>query len=177
MFCRVLLIGWLSLAATPAFAQTGQQRAVYETEVDAPVEEVWKAFTTGDGLKAWMAPIVDIHLTVGGKMRANYQKDGSLDDDNTIENTILSYDPPRMLSLKATKYPKNFPFVEAAKKTWSVFYFSKLSPTRTKVTVVGLGYTEDEQSQKMRAFFAGSNRYVLDKMKKALKEKALNKKE
>ena len=137
-------------------------RAVYETEIEAPVADVWRAFTTSEGLRAWMAPLADVELAVGGKMRANYQSDGVLGDDHTIENTILCYDPRRMLALRATKFPAGFPFVNAARETWSVFYFDALEKDRTKITVVGLGYTEEPESQRMRSFFATSNAQVLD---------------
>jgi len=117
-----------------------------------------------------MAPLVEIELAVGGKMKANYNAKGKIGDETTIENTILSFDPKRMLSLKATGFPKGFPFEDAAKATWSVFYFTELPSSRTKITVVGLGYTDDEQSKKMRSFFATANKHSLDKLKDALKK-------
>ncbi len=117
-----------------------------------------------------MAPLADIDFKVGGKWRANYNPKGKLGDETTIENTILCYDPKRMIALKATTFPKGFSFVEAAKKTWTVFYFSAVSTSRTKITVVGLGYTASEQSQKMRSFFATANKYSLDKLNEALKK-------
>ena len=101
----------------------------------------------------WLAPLVEIDFAIGGKIRSNYNPNGKIGDATTIENTILSFDPKRMISLRPTKFPVGFPFVEAAKKEWTVFYFQKISSTRTKVTLVGLGYTDDEQSRKLREFF------------------------
>ncbi len=151
-------------------ATADDSRVVYETEIEADINAVWKAFTTNDGLEAWMAPIVEIELVVGGKMKANYNAKGKIGDETTIENTILSFDPQRMLSLKATAFPKGFPYKDAAKATWSVFYFSELPSSRTKITVVGLGYTEDEQSKKMRSFFAAANKHSLGKLNEVLKK-------
>ena len=74
----------------------------------------------------------------------------------------------RMIALKAVTFPEGFAFVEAAQETWTIFYFSPISTSRTKVTVVGLGYTDSEQSQKMRSFFAGANAYSLRQLEKAL---------
>lgn len=163
--CTLLL---LTMMLIPAVTTAQTNREVYEYELDANVEVVWQAFTTSEGLTQWMAPLADIELKVGGKMRSNYNPEGKLGDATTIENTILSFDPQRMLSLKATKYPKGFPFEKAAKPTWSIFYFSKLDSTRTKVTVVGLGYMDDEESKKMRSFFKFANKQVLDKLAAAL---------
>ena len=153
-------------------ARADDRREVMEVEIDAGVDQVWNAFTTTDGLKMWVSPLVEVDLRVGGKWRANYNAEGKLGDETTIENTILSYDPKRMLSLKATGFPKDFPFAEAAKEAWTVFYFSSLSESRTKITVVGLGYNDSEQSQKMRSFFKVANKYSLDKLNAALKPAA-----
>ena len=99
-----------------------------------------------------------------------------LGDVTTIENTILCYDPKRMLSIKATAFPEGFEFVDAAKETWSIFYFAKVSDSKTKITIVGLGYSDSEQSKKMRAFFKPANKYSMDQLKAALEKKAPEKK-
>ncbi len=158
------------LSSVGSVVAADNNRVVYDTEIDADIDTVWNAFTTNDGLRTWMAPLVEIELAVGGKMKSNYNAKGKLGDETTIENTILSFDPKRMLSLKATGFPKDFPFKDAARATWSVFYFTELPSSRTKITVVGLGYTDDEQSKKMRSFFATANKHSLDKLKDALKQ-------
>lgn len=155
-----------AFAVLPVVAE--DEREVFEYEIDAGIDSVWNAFTTTKGLQSWVAPLAEIDFRVGGLWRANYNAEGELGDSTTIENTILSYDPKRMVSLKATTFPEGFPFEEAARHAWTVFYFSPISPTKTKITVVGLGYTDSEQSQKMRSFFAEANAYSLDQLNKAL---------
>lgn len=145
-----------------------EHREVYEHEINADLDSVWQAFSTSEGLMKWMAPLADVDFKVGGKMRSNYNAKGELGDSTTIENTILSFDPKRMISLKATKYPKGFPFEIAAKSTWSIFYFTDLGSSRTKIRVVGLGYSDEEDSKKMRSFFKSANKQVLDKLSDAL---------
>ena len=171
MFRRVILLSaalFSLVLICPVVAD--DDRAVYETEIDADIDAVWEAFTTQEGLRSWMAPLVEIDLAVGGKMRANYNPEGEIGDSTTIENTILCFDPRRMLSLKVAKFPEGFPFEEAAKETWSVFYFEALPSSRTKITVVGLGYTDSEDSQRMRGFFATANQHSLDKLNEVLKQ-------
>lgn len=170
---KALLLTLLAGSCFYSFAED-QSRAVFEAELDADIDSVWEAFTTNEGLSKWMAPIIDIDMKVGGKMRSNYNPNGKLGDPTTIENTILSFDTKRMLSLKATGYPEGFPFREAEKNTWSVFYFSKISSSRTKLTIVGLGYTDDEESQKMRSFFSVGNKQLIDKLNSVLQEKKAN---
>ena len=149
-------------------AWANEDREVSESVIHAGIEEVWAAFTTTEGLQSWVSPIADIDFRVGGKWRVNYNPEGTLGDDNTIENTILSYDPKRMLSLKATGFPAGFEFAEAAAKTWSVFYFKSLTEDTTSVTIVGLGYDDTEASQKMRSFFESANAYSMGQLNAAL---------
>lgn len=174
---RILITAFIATLATVTIASAQEQRELFEVEIDASVDDVWKAFTTTEGLKSWVAPLADIDFKVGGKWRANYNKDGELGDSATIENTILCYDPKRMISLKATGFPESFPFADAAKETWSVFYFASVSSSKTKITVVGLGYNDSEQSKKMRSFFETANKYSMDQLSAALKKPSASKKE
>ena len=159
-----------TLLATLAFCgwTTGavgeQPPLVHEGIIHASVDDVWAAFTTKDGLESWMVAHAEIDLRIDGKMRTNYQADGAIGDSNTIENTILSFDPKRMLSIKATKPPANFPFKSAIKSTWSVMYFDALSPKRTRLRIIGLGYGTDEEATKMRAFFEMGNAWTISKL-------------
>ena len=104
-------------------------------------------------------------------MVSNYDPKGKLGDAKTIENTILSFDPKRMLSIRATKAPEGFPFANAIKNVWTVLYFEKVGPTSTKLTVSMLGYTSDEESQKMRKHFECGNDLTLKKLQKHFEEK------
>lgn len=175
---RNIIIAVISVlfVATAALGQD-DNRLVDSFEIEASIDDVWHAFTTTDGLKSWVAPLADIDFRVGGKWRANYNQDGKLGDATTIENTILCYDPKRMLSIKATGFPEGFEFVDAAKETWSVFYFTKISDTTTKIKIVGLGYTDSEQSKQMRAFFKPANKYAMDQLKAALEKQVPKKRD
>ncbi len=146
----------LTIALAPV-AKSGETSLRHTAMINAPIEEVWDSFVTTEGLQKWIAKNADFDLRVGGKMRVNYNKDGVLGDANTIENTILSYEPMRMLSLKATRAPVGFPFANAIKDTWSVMYFEPQGDAHTRLTISGLGYTDDAESQRMRSFFDWGN--------------------
>jgi uncharacterized protein YndB with AHSA1/START domain len=164
----------LSILLIVAGLSTGVPRAisasvdpvVTEAVVDAPVAEVWKAWTTKEGIESWMVAKTDIDLRVGGAWRTSYSKSSNLDDDESIRHTVLAFDPLRMFSMRTVKPPKNFPFPNALMKTWTVVYFEPLGELRTRVTAHMLGFTEDEESQKMRAFFEAGNRTTLDNLVK-----------
>ena len=165
---RISLLACSVAVFSAALAVAEDNRQVLEMEIDASIDQVWDAFTTTAGLKSWAAPLADVDFKIGGKWRANYNPQGKLGDATTIENTILSYDPRRMLSIRPTRFPQGFPFVEAARQTWTVFYFSPVTKARTKVRLVGLGYTDDKQSQQLRAFFLQGNKFSLAKLAQAL---------
>lgn len=149
-------------------AQVGKEEGVLrqEIEIDASVDEVWAAFTTKEGVESWMVPQAEIDLRVGGKMRTNYNRNGTIGDATTIESTIIGLEPKRMLSLKVTKPPKGFPFPKAIENTWAEFYFDEVGPKRTRVRVIGFGYGENEESQKMREHFRTGNAWTLKQLQK-----------
>ena len=141
---------------------------VQEIEIDTPVEVVWRAFTTAEGFKALGAAKARIDLRVGGKMLSHYDPDGVLGDEGTIENTILAFEPMRMFAFQISKPPKGFPFMSAYATTWSVATFEDLGNNRTRLRLAMLGYTEDPESQRMRAFFEQGNAWVLQHLKEVL---------
>ena len=142
---------------------------VSEGVIGAPVASVWKAWTTTDGLKSWMAPVADIDLRLDGLMRANYNASGSLDDNATIHNRILAFEPERLLSIRVAKAPEKFPFKADIGTMWTVLYFAPLADGKTHLRVVGLGFGPGESAQKMKAFFQQGNDYTVALLQKHFK--------
>ncbi len=148
---------------------------VHEGIVAAPLDDVWTAFTTREGQESWMVAHSEIDLKIGGQMRTHYDPKGTIGDAKTIENTIICYDPKRMLSLKVSKPPEGFPFPNAVKNMWTVIYFEANSPTTTRVRIVGLGFGDDEESKKMREFFDRGNAFTLKKLQEKFASKKSDK--
>lgn len=158
----------MALVTANLFAECAhaQESIVAEGVVDAPVAEVWKAWTTSSGLKAWLAPHAEIELKVGGLMRTNYDEKGKLGDAGSIENRILSFEPERMLSIQVSKPPANFPFRAIASQMWTVLYFTPTAQGKTTLRIVGLGFGSDSESQGMKEFFQRGNAYTLEELQK-----------
>ena len=163
-----LLVLLLATICGPAAAlvgdRSGDDRLVHEGVVAAPVKDVWAALTTEEGQESWMVAHSELELKVGGLMRTHYDPKGRIGDPKTIENTIISYDPERMLSFRVTKAPDGFPFPNAVTSMWTVIYLEAAGPRATRVRFVGLGFGGDEESVKMRAFFDRGNAYTLKKL-------------
>lgn len=154
----LLLMGVVVHAAQP-------EPVVSEAVVNAPIDAVWKAWTTKTGLEAWLFGKTEIDLKVGGTWFTNYSRESNLRDDTTIQQTILAFDPGRMLAFRTSKAPANFPFPEVT-QTWTVVYFDQAGVSKTRVLARMFGFGDDEQSQKMRAFFERGNKSELDKLVK-----------
>jgi uncharacterized protein YndB with AHSA1/START domain len=148
-----------------------ESRQITEGIIDAPLDAVWNAFATKEGQEAWNVAHAEIDLKIGGKMRTHYDAKGKIGDANTIENIILAFEPRKMLTIKVGKPPEKFPFKEAIKNVWHVLYFEEAGPNRTRVRVVGLGYSADEESKKLRAFFEKGNAYTLKRLQEHFAKK------
>lgn len=149
-----------------------QPAQVTEAVMNASAEDVWNAFTTAKGQEGWNVAKAEFELKVGGRWRTHYSKEGVLDDEGSIEHTILCYDPRSMISFRTVKFPKSFPFKESFSRVWHVLYLEPVGPNQTKVTLKGLGYGDDDESKKCRAFFERGNKISMDSLKKYV-EKAV----
>jgi hypothetical protein len=66
-----------------------------------------------------------------------------------------------MIAFRTIKTPKNFAF-PAVTNTWTVVYFEPAGVDKTRVTARMMGIEDDEQGQKMRAFFERGNKQQMD---------------
>ena len=157
MRCWLALVLFMPMAVAQAQAPAEKPSFVNEGIVSAPIDEVWKAWSTSEGYRALGVALADVDLRVGGLIRSRYRADGILGDEQTIENEILAYEPPRMIAIRIHKTPANFPFKEAWKHTWTVVTLTPLDGNRTHLRVSSLGYGADPESQAMRRFFEHGN--------------------
>ncbi|HEY7337256.1 MAG TPA: SRPBCC domain-containing protein [Bryobacteraceae bacterium] len=134
---------------------------VNEATLNAPVAEVWKVWTSGEGYKSVGVALADVDFRIGGLIRSRYSAAGALGDEETIENRILAYEPQRMIAIRIERPPKSFPFREAWKSTWTVVTLSDLGNNRTHIRVASMGYGTDEESVAMRRFFESGNAATL----------------
>jgi uncharacterized protein YndB with AHSA1/START domain len=140
----------------------GEPSFVNEGVIAAPMADVWRVWSTSDGYKRLGVALAAVDLRVGGLIRSRYGADGVLGDEQTIENEILAYEPPRMIAFRIRKTPANFPFKEAWKHTWTVVTLTPLPDGRTHVRGASLGYGTDPESLAMRRFFERGNQQTID---------------
>jgi uncharacterized protein YndB with AHSA1/START domain len=123
---RILAVGVGLLSGGTVLAQS----AGTEAFINAPLAEVWAAFTEPQGLARLGATQASVDLRVGGEIRVQYAADGAA----TMVQEILAYDPQRMLALRDRAGAQN-----AASTAWSVIYFTPSGEDMTHVRIVSLG--------------------------------------
>ena len=102
------------------------RQLVIEVEVPAPVSEVWKAFSTSEGLRTWLFPHATVELKPGGDWLVRFP------GGSTGGGTIVSFVPEKEIVISALA-PDKFPHVRA-ERTRAVFQFEP----RGNATIVRL---------------------------------------
>src|SRR5205085_1366274 len=85
-------------------------KLVIEVEVPAPVSEVWRAFSTSQGLSTWLAPNSVVDLRPGGEWMVHFP------GGSTGGGNIISFVPEKEMVLAALA-PDQFPHVRAERTT------------------------------------------------------------
>ena len=118
----MLVLSLLTAVALQAGPVTVQQVAApekalrFEVTVPAPVDEVWAAFTTKEGLQTWLWKDVRVDLRPGGDWIVQYTPTA------TGGGTILSLAPRHEIAIRALA-PERFPAVRQTGTT-AVFRFA-----------------------------------------------------
>ncbi|MFM9995126.1 MAG: SRPBCC domain-containing protein [Phycisphaerales bacterium] len=165
-FALALLVACLAEGAVYAPPDRGRTVAS-SVVIGAPAAEIFGSFTTPEGLvKAWGVAKAKVDFRVGGQIRTAYQPDTDLDSPKAIVNTILAYEPDRMLAIKATA-PEGSPdwLLAICETGWNVLRLEPLGPALTRVTCTGMGYKDGPLFDQALKFFKTGNDWTLKQMK------------
>jgi uncharacterized protein YndB with AHSA1/START domain len=156
----------LTLAASSLLAQTAPMPApsheaastaaekalMIELTIPAPLPEVWKAFSTSEGLMTWLTPSATVDLRPGGDWICHFPG-GSIGG-----GTIMSLVPQQELVISALA-PDKFPNVRAHRTTAS-FSFTPNGNT-TLVRLTQTGWQEGDEWNKAYEYLAVGNAQLL----------------
>jgi len=140
-----------------------------ETVLKCSLDEAWELFATNDGLRTWLAPVVEVDFSNGGRWIASYDKTKKIEDPGNIVNEIVCIVPKEMYVLRVRQVPDNFPFDE--KKMYegrSVMQFEKLGKKRTKLTLTGTGFGEGREWDKLYNFGLRANKFTFLELHKRI---------
>ena len=155
----------LALLGVAAVAQEKPASTVAaEGVVDAPIDEVWRVFSTAEGYRKLGVAQAEMDFRPGGLIRTHYDPKGQLGDDGTIVTEILTYDPGRVITTRIARPPKRFPFMTAYRTVWTVVTLRDAGYGRTHVRCAMAGFDGTAESQAMRAFFERGNAAVIKQL-------------
>jgi len=120
--------------------------------VEATPEEVWRAWTTVEGVKTFFAVDARIELRVGGEYEIYFDSSASEGERGSEGCKVLSYVPGSMLSF-SWNAPPQFEKTREERAQWVVLFFLPVGERRTLVRFLELGWTDDEESQQVYRYF------------------------
>jgi uncharacterized protein YndB with AHSA1/START domain len=174
-FKKIITVMSLLIITTPVFTQStskidtlpsGELMLQQHIEINAPVENLWRAYTEPEEWKQWVTPVVEIDFKINGTIKSHYQPDAKIGDDGTIVIHILNYIPNKQITMQA-EIAENFPeFVKGEEKNlYSIVYFEKIDEGLTKVSLYGVGYKNEERWHELMKFFIQGNEMTLNNLK------------
>jgi uncharacterized protein YndB with AHSA1/START domain len=131
---------------------------LFEVTIPAPLDDVWRAFATSDGLSTWLTPGATVDLRPGGEWTAHYPGGG------TGGATIVSFVEKQEMTLRAMA-PEQFPTVRK-ERTTAVFRFRADGPRSTVVTLEQTGWKEGEEWDKAYEYLAKGNPQLLETLRR-----------
>lgn len=155
-----------SRAAEAGKGDGGERAITEEVVVAAPVGDVWRAWTTSEGIARFFAPQADIEMEVGGKYEL-YIAPASPEGQRGSEGCkVLAFWPEKMLSFSWSAPPR---FEEVRKeRTQVVLLFDSLAPDRTRVELTQRGWGAGAEWDEVYRYFSRAWPAVLKAMKAAL---------
>jgi uncharacterized protein YndB with AHSA1/START domain len=125
---------------------------IIELTIPAPLPDVWKAFTTSDGLMTWLTPSATVELRPGGDWICHFP------GGSTGGGTIVSFIPQQQLVISALA-PDKFPTVRA-QRTNAKFTFSA-NGNSTLVRLTQTGWQEGDEWNRAYEYLAAGNAQLL----------------
>lgn len=153
----ILLLLCFSWSGQNAFVSAGParndlDRAIrLEIVVNAPLDKVWRAWTTRDGIKSFFAPDCEIDLRVLGKYDILFAPSAAAGLRGAEGNLLLAIQHGKMLSF-TWDAPPNFPEIRK-QRTTVVIRFLSLEQNKTKLVFRQYGWGEGDDWDQVHEYF------------------------
>jgi uncharacterized protein YndB with AHSA1/START domain len=127
-----------------------EKQLLKTVQVAASPDQVWRAWTTADGIGTFFAPYARVELRPGGPYEIYFDKEpeGLRGSEGC---RVLSFVPSKMLSF-SWGAPPRFPQARRDNAQWVVI-FLEASGAGTRVTLVELGWKEGEEGEAVYRYF------------------------
>ena len=161
------LLAALAALAVPCLilaAEAPMKMIEKSATVPAPASEVWKAWTTPEGVATFFAPKARLELRLGGPFEMLFAPDMPAGAQGSEGCKVLSFLPGRMLSFNWNAPPK-FPAVRnGGEHTFVVVEIQSLGERKTQVTLTHLGWREGPEWDQVYAYFNRAWEVVLARL-------------
>ncbi|RMH13486.1 MAG: hypothetical protein D6695_03885 [Planctomycetota bacterium] len=157
LLCASLLLIGLAHIDSPAPIRT-------EIVVEAPVSEVWAAWTSEPGLESWLAPSALVELRPGGRYAINVNN--RIGESGTVELRVLAFEPNRMFAYTTTPPDDEFLKSISDGDSWAVVTFTPLDASNTLVQHTSLGWRGGDDWDDTERFVRRANQYVLEMLRR-----------
>jgi uncharacterized protein YndB with AHSA1/START domain len=137
-----------------------------EVVVAAPIDRVWWAWTTSEGMASWWAKQSWIDLRIEGPYELYFLLDQPRGSQGGESCRILSYLPKEMLSF-SWNFPPEISEIRF-EHTWVVLRFVPVGPSETKVVFDQLGWKQGPAWEKGWKYFDEAWGEVLQQLRSVL---------
>lgn len=117
----------------------------HERTVDERLNEVWRLWTTPEGLAEWLVgrdderrPNCNVELRIGGPYEFFFVPSAPEGERGGEGNVVLSFEPRRTLAF-TWNAPPQFA-AERERRTWVVVHFEAVGEEQTKIELVHMGW-------------------------------------
>ncbi len=146
-------------------APDGSRVLQHQVMLPASREEVWQAFTTTDGLKAWAVPVAHADFRVGGIWETTYDLHGKIGAEGNIQNRYLGFIPNRLLLFQTVAAPPRFPHRELLADIVTAAEIDSLAPRESRLTLTMVGYRDGVGYDVLYRHFDAGNKWSLEKLR------------
>lgn len=160
----------LAIAIACAAAQAAATERVVEKSVDvaASLDQTWDAWTTREGIVAFMAPDARIEPRVGGAFQIHFDPTAPEGSRGADDMHFMALQPKRMISFDWNA-PPSLPLARA-QRTFVIVRFEPLDAARTRVTLVHTGWGDGGEWDQAYAYFDRAWGAVLGNLRKRFEQ-------
>ena len=155
--------------ATASLAATAGERAIQkQAVVQAPVDAVWQAWTTTEGVKSFFAPDARVEARVDGPFEIYFDPDGKPGLKGADDMRFLALQERKMISF-TWNAPPHLPEARG-QRTYVTVRMKPAAEGGTLVTLHHGGWGEGGQWDQAYAYFDGAWGRVLENLQKRFVE-------
>ena len=149
---------------TPVQASPEIQVVEQSIVIDAPIEAIWHAISTEEGLSGWVAPEARVELEIGGDYELYFWPENAVGDRGIEGTKVLSFVPNRLLSYWGSS-PPQFTEVHLKNVAWATYTLRELPTGAVEVRQYGCWPKFGEPwEEEFRAWVESALRVGLEKL-------------